>query len=177
MGDPQNGWFTKENPIKIYDWGVPPFMETPTWGILITSMGICPFSFVIQSVGFSNGNMPNKRCVSADFQLQELFDLPPKKNWLGETKQSFVAARSTIPYFSPIQISSRKFLMYLHYILAYPHYITMSLSVCVCVCCLAPHVCAQRSSSSSSWCIYIPIHIYIYIHTCTCICLHMCIYI
>ena len=31
IGIPQNGWFTRENPIKMDDLGVPLFLETSIW--------------------------------------------------------------------------------------------------------------------------------------------------
>ena len=35
IGVPQNGWFMRENPMNMNDLGVPPFMETPKFGIMV----------------------------------------------------------------------------------------------------------------------------------------------
>ena len=35
MGVPKNGWFMRENSIKMDDLGVPPFQETPVSAINI----------------------------------------------------------------------------------------------------------------------------------------------
>ena len=44
MGVPNNGWFTKGNPVKTDDFGVPPFQETsisPIWKIMEDTLLKC----------------------------------------------------------------------------------------------------------------------------------------
>ena len=41
MGVPPNGWFIRENPIKIGDLGLPPFMEPPTCNYIRRKLGKC----------------------------------------------------------------------------------------------------------------------------------------
>ena len=49
MGVPQNGWFIMENPIKMDDFGVPLFLETPIW--CKKKRGGCFFFGVLLRVG------------------------------------------------------------------------------------------------------------------------------
>jgi hypothetical protein len=67
MGVTKNGWFIRENLIKMDDLGIPPFMDTPIWMCLKMDLPKLPFS-----CGMMKVNLPTcpRACVRVNIQVE-----------------------------------------------------------------------------------------------------------
>ena len=81
IGVPQNGWFIRENPIKIYDLGVPLFLETPIYIYIHhdTNPGNLTNGLYMKIFPYENPVYLSERNISHDFweHSQSLANVAP----------------------------------------------------------------------------------------------------